>query len=158
MATEKDTTKDAQAFTRRLQGLIDQKFKGNVSAFVRRCQDVGGKAAPSNGALVKYLKGSEPGRDKLVIMARAAGVSVGWLAAGEPLTEEIQDRRYVGTDEIQPDPEKMRLVKPGNMPEPPANEYPFVVIQGMGKQVLEVGFRVKGMREPIILPVDIPGH
>lgn len=48
----------------------------SVNAFASRC-------GFSESLLRKYLAGSIPGADKLVAMARAAGMSVEWLATGE---------------------------------------------------------------------------
>ncbi len=41
------------------------------------------KSGLSEGAIRQYLKGSEPGLDKVIAIAAAAGVSAAWLATGE---------------------------------------------------------------------------
>lgn len=48
----------------------------SVLAFSKRC-------GISDSLVRKYLAGSLPGTDNLVVMAKAAGVSIAWLAAGE---------------------------------------------------------------------------
>ncbi len=47
---------------------------GSVNGFASRCPEVSGTL------LRKYLEGSEPGLSKIVAIARAAGVTVEWLA------------------------------------------------------------------------------
>jgi phage repressor protein C with HTH and peptisase S24 domain len=67
---------------------------GNASAFIARLQDVvrhwpsADRLARATGvspsAFRKWLRGdAEPSRERLVALAQAAGVSVGWLAGGE---------------------------------------------------------------------------
>ena len=64
-----------EAFGARLAALADQQ-----KSVERFAKDIG--VSPS--ALRKWLKGhAEPRRDTLVALARAAGVSVEWLATGE---------------------------------------------------------------------------
>jgi phage repressor protein C with HTH and peptisase S24 domain len=41
------------------------------------------------GSLRQYLKGAEPGLDKVIAIAKAAGVSVAWLATGEGSMEQV---------------------------------------------------------------------
>ena len=68
------------AFARRLRALVVKT--GSVSALARA-------TGTSGGAIHKWLKAqSEPSRDRLVALARAAKVSVRWLATGEGAQEE----------------------------------------------------------------------
>lgn len=60
-------------FSERLREAIGSR---SVLAFSKEC-------GISDSLVRKYLAGSLPGTDNLVAMARAAGVSIAWLAAGE---------------------------------------------------------------------------
>ncbi|MDB1109745.1 MULTISPECIES: XRE family transcriptional regulator [Pseudomonas] len=60
-------------FSERLREAIGAQ---SVLAFSKRC-------GISDSLVRKYLAGSLPGTDNLVVMAKAAGVSIAWLAAGE---------------------------------------------------------------------------
>lgn len=91
--------------------LTDQP-DGNPGAFIARLQDVvrnwpsADRLARATGvspsAFRKWLRGdAEPSRERLVALAQAAGVSAGWLAAGEGAPP-----RYAGarSDVTGPDP------------------------------------------------------
>ena len=64
---------------------------GGKSDFVVRLQEVAGESIPrlaqrsgvSDSLLRQYLSGSQPRLDKLVAVARGAGVNLLWLATGE---------------------------------------------------------------------------
>lgn len=60
-------------FSERLREAIGSQ---SVLAFSKSC-------GISDSLVRKYLAGSLPGTDNLVLMAKAAGVSIAWLAAGE---------------------------------------------------------------------------
>lgn len=64
----------------------DQAFQSRMADAVRRVGGVSAMAERtglSRGVIHKYLNGeSEPSRDRLVAIAKAADVNVGWLAAG----------------------------------------------------------------------------
>lgn len=60
-----------------LPGRVAIAMKGqSVNSFAEKC-------GISEGAIRQYLAGSTPGVDKIVAMARVAGVSVEWLATGK---------------------------------------------------------------------------
>lgn len=146
------------AFRDRLKALIEQRFEGNVSAFVRKCEDVGGKGALSHGAVIKYLKTTEPGRDKLVVMARALDVPVGWLAAGEGAApysrREAPEGRCSGADDALSDIVR-RSIHPGTEPERVGTRtYPGVAFEMLGKDVLVVDFVVTGQSDRLRLPLN----
>ncbi|RLK50860.1 phage repressor protein C with HTH and peptisase S24 domain [Alkalispirillum mobile] len=61
------------AFSRRLRLAIGDQ---PVFRFAQRC-------GISDSLIRKYLEGSMPGLEKLIMIARAADVRVGWLATGE---------------------------------------------------------------------------
>lgn len=155
MATSSD---GAEAFRDRLKALIDKRFDGNVSAFVRKCEGVDRDAAPSNGAVIKYLKTTEPGRDKLVVMARALDVPVGWLAAGEGAApysrREAPEGRCSGADDALSDIVR-RSIHPGTEPERVGTRtYPGVAFEMLGKDVLVVDFVVTGQSDRLRLPLN----
>lgn len=73
---------------------LTEQLNGKAGAFIARLQDVvrhwpsADRLARATGvspsAFRKWLRGdAEPSRERLVALAQAAGVSVGWLAAGE---------------------------------------------------------------------------
>jgi phage repressor protein C with HTH and peptisase S24 domain len=73
---------------------LAKQLDGNAGAFIARLQEVvrhwpsADRLARATGvspsAFRKWLRGdAEPSRERLVALAQAAGVSVGWLAAGE---------------------------------------------------------------------------
>lgn len=71
-----DSTKQesvGEAFARRLRGAIGDQ---PVLRFAQKC-------GISDSLVRKYLEGSLPGVEKLIMLAKAADVSVGWLASGE---------------------------------------------------------------------------
>lgn len=69
------------SFETRMQILID----------LMGSQEKLGEPAGISGVMIgKYAAGAEPGRDKLVAIANAAGVSVAWLAAGEGPMKTMQ--------------------------------------------------------------------
>ncbi len=73
----KRVVKDAAAhaaFVERLQMLVAER-----GASLSLAQAIG---VPNN-TLHAWLHGSEPGRDNLIKVARATGVSISWLAVGE---------------------------------------------------------------------------
>ena len=71
-----------EAFRERLHQVIRAHSSANALAKA---------AGVSEGALRKWASGvSEPSRDRVVSLARAAGVNVGWLAAGQG-AEKAQD-------------------------------------------------------------------
>lgn len=49
------------------------------------------KSGLSEGAIRQYLKGGEPGIEKVIAIANATGVSVGWLATGDGQPEPISE-------------------------------------------------------------------
>lgn len=69
---------DNLAFQERLQKCV-QLAGGNKNKLAKL------SGVPLN-TLLRYFSGSEPSRDKLAQIARAANVSVGWLTAGEQIT------------------------------------------------------------------------
>lgn len=73
---------DNLAFQRRLEVCV-QKAGGKLSYLAKRSE------IPLT-TLLRYFEGSEPSREKLVAIARAADVSVGWLANGEESAAEKQ--------------------------------------------------------------------
>lgn len=55
----------------------------------------------SDSLIRKYLSGSLPGTENLVAIARAAGVNIAWLAAGEePMRPEDEGAKTLGEDDI----------------------------------------------------------
>lgn len=55
-----------------------------MAEFVRRCNTIDPSVSITDSAIQKYLKkGALPRMDTLVVIARAAGVSIDWLATGE---------------------------------------------------------------------------
>src|ERR1700760_3518514 len=81
--------------------MVDQP-PGKAEAFVGRLQEIvqrwpsADRLARATGvspsAFRKWLRGdAEPSRERLVALARAAGVSVGWLAGGEGPTPQLGD-------------------------------------------------------------------
>lgn len=69
-----DDSGSAAAFIERLQKLVAER-----GASVSLAEAIG---VPNN-TLHSWLSGSQPGRDKLLQVARATGVSLSWLIAGE---------------------------------------------------------------------------
>lgn len=61
-------------FSKRLRQAIGDQ---SVLSFAQKC-------GFSDSLVRKYLSGSLPGLDKLVVLAEVAGVRAGWLAVGEP--------------------------------------------------------------------------
>jgi phage repressor protein C with HTH and peptisase S24 domain len=84
---------DKAAFVERLRTIL-----GHWPSADRLARAMG--VSPS--AFRKWLKGeAEPSRERLVALARAAGVGVAWLAEGEgpePAFEPIRNRRSTGPD------------------------------------------------------------
>jgi phage repressor protein C with HTH and peptisase S24 domain len=91
-----------EAFAQRLSELI--KEAGSARALADA-------AGVSPNAVHLWLRNSEPGRDKLIAIARAAGVSLSWLVAGSgqkrglpegyvlvPRYEVSKDLAYAGID------------------------------------------------------------
>lgn len=66
------------AFAKRLRAAIGDQ---PVLRFAQKC-------GMSDSLVRKYLEGSLPGLEKLIMLARAAEVRVGWLATGEPPVRE----------------------------------------------------------------------
>ncbi|CAK0752058.1 putative HTH cro/C1-type domain-containing protein [Azospirillaceae bacterium] len=62
------------SFSSRLRTILDEQK--SVLSFARKCE-------VDDNLLRRYLAGSEPGLDKVVRIAKAAGVSVQWLTTGE---------------------------------------------------------------------------
>src|ERR1700759_3026058 len=76
----------------------------------------------SPSAFRKWLKGeAEPSRERLVALARAAGVGVAWLAEGEgpaPTFEHSRDNRRLSTGQETPeDPDWRQFVVLPHRPE-----------------------------------------
>lgn len=65
-------------FSHRLETAIGDQ---SVLSFAKKC-------GVSDSLVRKYLGGSLPGLDKLLLLAKAAEVRVGWLATGEPPMRE----------------------------------------------------------------------
>jgi phage repressor protein C with HTH and peptisase S24 domain len=76
---------DETGFARRLRVAIGNQ---SVLSFATKC-------GVSDNLIRKYLKGSLPGVDKLVTMAKTAGVTVEWLATGEGLIHKIAQPKEV---------------------------------------------------------------
>lgn len=80
-------------FPRRLRECIGDR---SVHSFATAC-------GLSDSLIRKYLSGSLPGLDKVVIIAREAGVSVEWLATGrawnhsdtQPLMDGVLSAEYI---------------------------------------------------------------
>lgn len=72
MPTQKDTAEGIEGFSARLRQLIGDE---SVSKFA---QDVG----LGDNLVRKYLEGSNPGADKLIIISDAKNVDLRWLATG----------------------------------------------------------------------------
>lgn len=70
-----------RGFALRLNEVIGKK---NLTAFAKKC-------GISDGALRKYAKGSLPGLEILVEIARQANISVHWLATGEGQKQLSED-------------------------------------------------------------------
>ena len=91
-----DETEDIEIsgeFQKRLKTLIGED---SVSAFARR-------AGESEGTIRSYLRGVTPGLDKVIKLARANGVSVLWLAAGQGPKQETEMRallRVSGNEDV----------------------------------------------------------
>jgi len=77
-----------------------EHLAANAGAFIARLQEIvrhwpsADRLARATGvspsAFRKWLRGdAEPSRERLVALARAAGVSVGWLASGEGPTPQL---------------------------------------------------------------------
>jgi phage repressor protein C with HTH and peptisase S24 domain len=64
---------NSDAFSKRLQSVIKGE---SVTSFASRC-------GFGESLLRKYLNGTTPGADKLVMMAKAANVSIEWLTTGK---------------------------------------------------------------------------
>lgn len=71
---ESDEHRADEGFLARLRELV--ALAGTASGLAR-------KAGISQGGLSRYLNGGEPSRRVLVALARATGVEIAWLAAGE---------------------------------------------------------------------------
>ena len=72
MSTSKKYFMDTN-FIERIKVIVEKG--GGQNAFARQC-------GLSLGAIQRYLKGGDPTRRALIAMARAAGVSLNWLALG----------------------------------------------------------------------------
>lgn len=77
-------------FSERLKEAIGAQ---SVLAFSKEC-------GISDSLIRKYLAGSLPGTDNLVSMARAAKVSIAWLAAGEGQKVLQKEAAYSGEDGV----------------------------------------------------------
>jgi transcriptional regulator with XRE-family HTH domain len=83
---------ECDSFAGRLGAVLGEK---SVASFARRC-------AVSEGLLRRYLAGhSQPGLDKLVATAAAAGVSLGWLGAGSSCEKNAAEFDPVSDLELQ---------------------------------------------------------
>jgi phage repressor protein C with HTH and peptisase S24 domain len=73
-------------FVKRLEGLVKEIGSGRALAEL---------SGVSKNAVHLWLQGSEPGRDKLVKLAAAAGVRLEWLAAGlGPMRADLLPEGY----------------------------------------------------------------
>jgi len=81
-STQKGLPDDTQAYIDRLRWCI-QKMK-TAYALAKA-------AGISHSTITKQLQGSEPSRRYLNAIARAAGVNVGWLSAGEGQREALKE-------------------------------------------------------------------
>ena len=71
-------------FAGRLRRTIKRTTDGNVSEFAK-------DMTMSDRTVNKYLKGSMPGADKLLEIAKRGGVSTDWLLTGKESTEPESD-------------------------------------------------------------------
>ncbi|PHS48790.1 MAG: transcriptional regulator [Marinobacter sp.] len=69
---------NSEQFSQRLRAAMGSE---STNKFAKKC-------GMSESLVRKYLSGSLPGIDKATIMARVAGVSVGWLISGEGAASE----------------------------------------------------------------------
>lgn len=96
-------TPDLTTLAGRIEWLIEKTAGGKLRKFAQMCSAVDSKKAPTYEAIRNYTRrGSEPGLEKAAIMARAAGVSIEWLATGEgleagaPAVDESRRARVAG--------------------------------------------------------------
>jgi len=115
-------------------------FRERLSECVARCGGKPNRLAKESGialtTLLRYFQGSEPSRRNVVSLAQAAGVSVGWLAAGEGLPRRAPaaiERMPPGSDEL----------------------YVWIPWIGGARGDSSVGYRLCIRKEGILFPRDL---
>lgn len=84
-------TWDSDAFTERLRSLLGSESENSF----------GTRSGVGASLFSKYLRGSMPGADKALLIARAAGVTVDWLLTGEGTKEAGEPQARYPLEEEQ---------------------------------------------------------
>lgn len=148
----------------RLNQVVDDRFEGNASSFSRECVRIGGEDAPSEPTIRRYLAGqSEPTVSKLVVMARAAGVPIEWLAVGETKAPAVDESRRVLAEQSTPPEEMHRRARERdrllNQEQGPTSEASGILlgieIRIQGETSLVADWLVQGAEKRIVIPGDV---
>jgi phage repressor protein C with HTH and peptisase S24 domain len=110
------------------------------------------RSGVGEGSLRQYLKGSEPGLEKVIAIAKASGVSVGWLASGEGAPEPQKP------EEIKALASAMRVPAGQTLALGMRENYPGEHAQIFRRNADSLGEESSGVAVPLISVTASAGH